>query len=277
MHGSTSIPVNLYGADHDALAEALGTLDAEPFRAGQLFRALYVRDQLDPAQWSDQPLSLRTRVAERFRIERPLVESFSTAADGTKKFLLSLPGGGRVESVAIPTGDRMTFCISSQVGCAFGCRFCMTARMGLVRHLDAGEIVGQVAAMLRETAFGRGRYNIVFMGMGEPLHNLDAVLLALRLLFDGDGFGVGPRRVTVSTVGLANGILRLAGEPAVPRLAVSLVAADQSLRETLMPVARSVDLDSLADAVRRFGAGRRDRPTFEVVMLADVNDDPGLA
>ncbi len=268
---------NLYGTDRDGLADALGSLGAEPFRARQVFRALYGRDQLDPARWSDQPLSLRSHIAGRLSFERPVVEATSLASDGTRKFLLALPRGGRVEAVAIPSADRMTFCISSQVGCAYGCAFCMTARMGFVRHLDAGEIVGQIAAMVRETGVERGRYNIVFMGMGEPLHNLGAVLAGLRLLVDRDGFGVGPRRITVSTVGLPKGILRLAEEPVVPRLAVSLVAADQSLRETLMPVARSVTLDELADAVRRFGAGRRDRPTFEVVMLEGVNDDAALA
>jgi 23S rRNA (adenine2503-C2)-methyltransferase len=263
---------NLYGLGREALAEALEPLAGEAFRARQVFRALYRRDSLTPGDWSDQPRDLRSAVAASFRIERPRIASRVAAADGTRKFLLDLPDGGRVESVAIPAADRMTFCISSQIGCGFGCEFCMTARMGFVRNLAAGEIVGQVAAMIRETGVEPGRYNIVFMGMGEPLQNLDAVMTALDLLFDEDGFGLGPRRVTVSTVGLPKGILRLASRKTAPRLAVSLVSADQRRRERLMPVARSIHLEDLVRAVKEFGQGRRDRPTLEVVLLKDQND-----
>ncbi len=265
---------NLYGLGRDALAEILGELSQPAYRARQLFRALYHGDRLDPERWLEFPRDLRAGIAREFSVARPRVSARTDSTDGTSRFLLELPGGDRVEAVSIPADDRMTFCISSQVGCAYGCTFCMTARLGFGRHLLAGEIAGQVAALMEATGTAHGRYNIVFMGMGEPLHNLAGVTQALSILFDEEGFALGPRRVTVSTVGLVNGIRALAALPIVPRLAVSLVAADQAVRERLMPVARSVPVDVLADAVREYGEGKRDRPTFECVMLKDVNDRP---
>ncbi|MCU0229993.1 MAG: 23S rRNA (adenine(2503)-C(2))-methyltransferase RlmN [Acidobacteria bacterium] len=270
-------PINLYGLEEPALAELLAPLDPARFRARQVFSWLYGRGVTDITAWTDLSKSLRAALAARFSALPPRVASRHAAADGTIKFTLELPRGGRVEAVAIPADERMTFCISSQVGCGFGCAFCMTAKLGFTRNLDAGEIVGQVAALVAETATPPGEYNIVFMGMGEPLQNLENVLAALRLLTHERGFGLGPRRITVSTVGLPKGIRRLAQQPAVPRLAVSLVAADQELRSRLMPIARTVTLEELADAVREFGQGRRDEPTLECVMLDGVNDAPELA
>ncbi len=269
--------INLYGLDRAGLAAALEPLGIEPYRARQVHAALYRRDDLDPRSWTDLPRDLRDAIADRFRIARPEIAARTSARDGTVKYALRLEDGALVEAVAIPDGDRMTFCLSSQVGCAFGCTFCMTARLGFRRHLQAGEIVGQLAALREESEVAGGAYNIVFMGMGEPLHNIQALEPALAILGDELGFGLGPRRVTVSTVGLPDRIRRLATFPSPPRLAVSLVAADQRLRETLMPVARRHPLDELAEAIRSYGRGRRDRPTLEVVMLAGVNDTPELA
>lgn len=268
---------NLYGSSRAALARALEPLLPGPFRARQAFAALYHRDALDPLEWTDFPAPLRGRIQEQFRFERPEIRTRAQAADGTIKATLALPRGGEVEAVALSDGDRNTFCISSQVGCGFGCAFCMTAQLGFQRHLDAGEIVGQVAALIRETAAPRGGFNIVFMGMGEPLNNLEAVLAAIDILMDEQGFALGPRRITISTVGLAPQIEELARRRVPVRLAVSLVTADQRLREQLMPVARRFPLPVLQAAIRRFGAGRRDRPTLEVVMLAGVNDHLHLA
>ncbi|NJN64873.1 MAG: 23S rRNA (adenine(2503)-C(2))-methyltransferase RlmN [Acidobacteria bacterium] len=268
---------NLYGLDRAGLAAALLSFSIPGYRVRQVFSALYRRDALDPRTWSDLPVSLRESLADSFVIERPRIASRVRADDGTTKFALDLPGGGRVESVAIPADDRMTFCISSQVGCAFGCAFCMTAKLGFTRNLTAGEIAGQVAALIAETGVEHGEYNIVYMGMGEPLHNFDGVKGSLHLLFDELGFALGPKRVTVSTVGLPKQIRALASEPVPPRLAVSLVTADQALRESLMPVARKFKLDELCDAIRAFGEGKRERPTLEVVMLGGVNDAPSLA
>jgi 23S rRNA (adenine2503-C2)-methyltransferase len=277
MTRETQGKTNLYGSDREGLREALQPFDERAFRARQVFSQLYRRDALDPAGWTDLSLELRGQVASSFRFERPTIEKESPAPDGTVKATIALPEGGRVEAVAIPADGRMTFCISSQVGCAFGCKFCMTARLGFTRNLSAGEIVGQVAALTEATGTGQGQYNIVYMGMGEPLHNLDGVLGSLKLLFDAEGFALGPKRVTVSTVGLPRQIDALAESAVPPRLAVSLVTADQELRETLMPVAKRYPLEELVGAIRRFGEGKREAPTLECVMLRDVNDAPHLA
>lgn len=268
---------NLYGMNLGQLRAALAPLDPAPYRARQVCAALYRRDVLDPAAWTDLPGILREAIREQLRAARPTVAARALAADGTLKVVLALPEGGEVEAVAIREPQRTTFCISSQVGCAFGCTFCMTGRLGFRRHLAPGEIVGQVAALLAETGAPRGGANIVFMGMGEPLHNFDALLAAIELLTGRDGFGFGARRVTISTVGLAHRIRALAERRAPARLAVSLVAADQKLRAELVPAARRWPLDELADSIRAFGRGRRDRPTLEVVLLDGVNNAPALA
>jgi len=274
MNDRGASPTNLYGLEEHELAACLAPLDPARFRARQVFSWIYEKGVCDPALWTDLSKALRAGLAESFVVAPPRVASAHPASDGTTKFELELPAGGRVEAVAIPAEERMTFCISSQVGCGFGCAFCMTARLGFRRNLSAGEIVGQVAALAASTGAAAGEYNVVFMGMGEPLQNLENVLAALRLLTHERAFGLGPRRITLSTVGLPRGILRLAEEKLVPRLAVSLVAADPEVRARLMPIARSVTLDELSDAVRAFGEGRRDRPTLECVMLDGVNDAP---
>ncbi len=277
MPAADDTPVNLYGLEEEALAGLLAPLDPARFRSRQVFAWMYGRGVTDPTAWTDLPKALRTELAARYAALPPRIASRHAASDATTKYVIDLPRGGQVEAVAIPAEDRMTFCISSQVGCGFGCAFCMTAKLGFTRNLDAGEIVGQVAALLAETGTPAGEYNIVFMGMGEPLQNIESVLAALRILTHERGFGLGPRRITISTVGIPKGIRRLAQAAVVPRLAVSLVAADPEVRRSLMPIARSVTLDELADAVLEFGRGRRDEPTLECVMLDGVNDAPELA
>lgn len=269
--------MNLYGLDRDGLIGALAPLGLETYRAKQVFGQMYRRGVCDPLQWTDMPSAVRQLLSSQMRVEPPRIKSSVAALDGTVKYVLELPAGGQVEAVAIPAEERMTFCISSQVGCAYGCTFCMTAKLGFIRHLSPGEIVGQVDALLSATDTPRSQHNVVFMGMGEPLHNIDNVLKAIEILTDEDAFALGPRRITVSTVGVVNGIDRLLAARVVPRLAVSLVAADQEVRAALMPIARSVTLDDLAAAVRRFGDGKRDLPTYEVVLLDAVNDSPRLA
>ncbi len=274
MAEDTGARENLYGLAREALAARLAPHDPRPFRARQVFSWIHRHDVLDPAGWTNVPRRLRDLVAERFRVERPRVAAASRSSDGTVKAVLDLPDGDRVEAVAMPWDDHDTFCLSSQVGCAFGCAFCMTGKLGFRRHLSAGEIAGQVAALREATGLGRGVLNLVLMGMGEPLHNLDAVLAALRVLVDGEGFGIPPRRITVSTVGLPREIRRLAAEAPPVRLAVSLVSARPATRERLMPVARRHPLDELAAAIRDYGGRGRHRPTLEVVLLRDVNDSP---
>lgn len=268
----TETPRNLHGAGPEELSALMAELGAESYRGRQLFRAIHGEGASRFEDITTLPRPLRTRLAESFVLERPACASRSESEDGTVKFLLDLPGGSRVEAVAIPDRGRWTFCLSSQVGCALGCAFCMTARLGLERNLSAGEIVGQLEVLCREVGAEAGLSRIVLMGMGEPLHNYDAVLSAVRLLGDPQGAGLSPRRITLSTVGLVPEILRLAAEPDPPRLALSINATTDEARAELMPVARRYPLPELLEAARRFAEGHRDRVTFEYVLLAGVND-----
>ena len=188
--------------------------------------------------------------------------------------LLRLADGKRIESVCIPEADRLTFCLSTQVGCAMKCAFCLTGKMGIDRNLTAGEIVGQVRVLARELGALDDRFNIVLMGMGEPLHNYDETMKALRILADEHGLAVSPRRVTLSTVGVLPALERLATEPLMPNLAISLHATTEAQRDLLVPINRKYGIEELLDACRRFPLKRRERITFEYVMLKDVNDTP---
>ncbi len=269
---STNSPTRLTELELEALEAALADLGAPRFHARQIFRWIYARDVEDFSTMTDLPAALRTRLAATFVIPRPQIESRQTSADGTTKFLLTLEDGRRIESVFIPDTPAMTLCVSTQVGCAMGCAFCLTGKMGLVRHLTAGEIVGQVRVMVRECHLQRQRFNIVLMGMGEPLHNYDETMKALRLLASEHGLAVSPRRVTLSTVGLVPGLDRLATEPVMPNLAISLHATTDAQRTALIPPGRKHSLTDLLAACRRLPLKRRNRITFEYVLLAGVND-----
>jgi 23S rRNA (adenine2503-C2)-methyltransferase len=262
---------NLFGMSRDELGGVLERLGAKPFHRDQVFRWLYGRGALDPASWTDLPKPLRAQIASEASVLPPRIEGRAEAADGTVKYRIALPAGGFVESVLMRQRGRVTMCLSSQVGCALDCRFCLTAKMGLVRHLGPGEIAGQVL-LLREDHRLDAPYNVVFMGMGEPLHNYDGVIAALALLTDPDGFALSRRRITVSTSGLAPAIERLAGEAVRPRLAVSLNATTDSVRDKIMPVNRKYPIARLLEACRRFAAATGERFTFEYVLLSGIND-----
>ena len=192
----------------------------------------------------------------------------------TTKLVLELADRRRIEAVYIPDTPKQTFCISTQVGCAMKCAFCLTGKMGLARNLTAGEIAGQVRVLARETGLLDRAFNIVLMGMGEPLHNYDETMKALRILNDEQGLAVSPRRITLSTVGVLPALERLATEPLMPNLAVSLHATTDEMREQLVPVNRKYGLQDLMDACRMFPLKRRNRITFEYVLLEGVNDTP---
>ena len=196
------------------------------------------------------------------------------SADGTEKFLLTLGDGRRIESVFIPDTPALTFCISTQVGCAMACAFCLTGKMGLVRNLTAGEIAGQVRVLAGALAMRNTAFNIVLMGMGEPLHNYDETMKALRILADEHGLAVNPRRVTLSTVGLLPALERLAHEPLMPNLAISLHAPTDLQRGELVPINRKYGIAEIIEACKRFPLRRRSRITFEYVLLAGINDSP---
>jgi 23S rRNA (adenine2503-C2)-methyltransferase len=254
------------------LEQALESMGHPRFHARQLFQWVHKRGVTDFAGMTDLGRELRTTLAAQFRVVTPELMRRETSSDGTAKFLLRLEDGQLIESVFIPDTPANTFCLSTQVGCAMKCGFCLTGKMGIIRNLTAGEIAGQVRVLVRELDMLQARFNIVLMGMGEPLHNYDAVMKALRMLADEHGLAVHARRVTLSTVGVLPALERLATEPLMPNLAISLHATTEDQRDMLVPINRKYGLKELLDACRRFPVKRRERITFEYVMLKDVND-----
>ncbi len=259
------------------IESTLRDLGVEPYRAGQLFQWVYQRGVVDFELMTNLSQDVRRMLSEHFHISTPAVSRRDTSEDGTEKFLLSLGDGRRIESVFIPDAGSQTFCVSTQVGCAMGCAFCLTATMGLVRNLAPGEIVGQVRVLAAAVALRGKAFNIVLMGMGEPLHNYDHTMAALRILCDKKGYGLPPRRITLSTVGLVPAIERLATEPMMPNLAISLHAASEDVRARLVPSARKYSITEILEACRRFPLKHRDCITFEYVLLAGVNDSEAEA
>jgi 23S rRNA (adenine2503-C2)-methyltransferase len=271
----------LVGLSREELAAVADALGEPKFRARQLYDAVYRRRVLDAAAMTDLPKRLRERIAAERPVTLTRVRDVFASTDGTRRYLLALGDGESVESVFIPEPRRDTICISSQVGCAVGCTFCMTARMSVRRQMTAGEIVSQVLVVLNDV-YGPGASaphgtNIVFMGMGEPMLNYREVLSAVRTLADPEGVGIAPRRMTVSTSGVVPRIRDLAAEPIRPELAVSLSAPNDELRDVLVPINRKYPIAELLDACRAFPLGPRERMTFEYVMLDGVNDSPECA
>jgi 23S rRNA (adenine2503-C2)-methyltransferase len=263
---------NLFGLGPARLRETLRDLAPRPFQAAQIHHWMHGRLATGFEAMTDLPAALRRTLDERFRIAWPRPRLAGTSRDGSRKYVLTLEDGLEVEAVHMVHDDRITFCLSSQVGCALDCAFCLTGTMGLRRQLSASEIAGQAAALLQAAPVDRDRLRVVFMGMGEPLHNYDAVLEAFRLLVDPRGFGLPPRRVTLSTAGLVPGIERLGRENPRPRLAVSLAGPNDAIRGRLMPINRKWTLDALLAACRAFPLGPREKITFEYVLLEGVND-----
>jgi 23S rRNA (adenine2503-C2)-methyltransferase len=264
--------MNLAGLERSELEDALEALGAPRFRGRQVFHWIHARGVRDPEQMTDLPVPLRAELARVHTFDAPDVAEAQTSTDGTAKFRLRLSDGREIEAVYIPDTPAQTFCISTQVGCAMGCTFCLTGKMGLVRHLTAGEIAGQARVLAHETGLAGTPFNLVLMGMGEPLHNYDATMKALRILADEHGLGVHPGRVTLSTVGLVPALERLKHEPIMPNLAISLHATTDASRDVLVPLNRRYDLEALLDVCRDFPLARRSRITFEYVLLAGVND-----
>jgi len=263
---------NLYGKSRQALAEIVSELSDKAFHARQLYSWIYARAETDFSRMSNLPRPLRTALSERYVIALPRVEMRQTSRDGTVKYLLRLEDGKAVEAVYIPEKTRITLCISSQIGCPLGCTFCLTAKMGLVRNLTAGEIAGQVAVLAGEHQLAANGYNLVFMGMGEPLNNYDQVLAAFHLLIDPEGLGIAAKHLTLSTAGVVPGIRRLARENPRPRLAVSLSATTDALRNELMPINRAYPLSELFAALREVPLAPREKVTLEYVLLRGMND-----
>jgi|SRR5436309_1786397 len=265
-------PPNLFGMDREELASSLALSTGRAFHASQVFHWMYSRLRTDLQEMTDLPAALRRELAERFRVGWPEVKEVRRSSDGSKKYVLVLEDGGEIEAVYMLYGERVTLCLSSQIGCPLACVFCLTGTMGQVRNLTPGEILGQIAVMARDNALAGTSYRVVFMGMGEPLLNVDAVMRAFRVMIDRKGFRLSPRRVTLSTAGLVPGIERLGRESPRPRLAISLGASRDEQRDNLMPINRKYDLKALIDACRRFPLGPREKVTFEYCLIDGVND-----
>jgi 23S rRNA (adenine2503-C2)-methyltransferase len=241
-------------------------------RAGRVFRAVYQDRVPGFDAITTIPQASRKALIDAFHLDLPTIAGRFDSEDGTRRYLLRLRDGETAESVLIPSRDRVTFCVSSQIGCALGCTFCLTAQMGLIRDLSAGEIVTQVLVLQRET--GQSRFSIVLMGMGEPLQNYENVVKAMDILHDDHGLSVAPSRITLSTAGLVPGIERLARERLFPNLSISLTGVTNTARDVLMPINRKYPIESVMEVVRRLPAARQSRVMFECVMIKGVTDSP---
>jgi 23S rRNA (adenine2503-C2)-methyltransferase len=260
-----------------ALAEHFAARGQPAYRARQVVGWLFERGALSLDDMTDLPAAERAALGEAFRFTAPEPAKISRSADGTAKHLWRLEDGELIESVLIPSTDRLTLCISSQAGCAMACAFCATGWAGYRRQLSAGEIVAQfrgARAWARENGYGEIT-NLVFMGMGEPLVNPKAVFASLAIL--NRGYGMGARRITVSTVGIVPGIRELARMPEQYKLALSLHAPNHELRGEIIPVEKKYPLAELLDALREFDRAGGKRITFEYVMIDGVNDSFAVA
>ncbi len=276
--------INLLDLDLDALSATCERLGEKRFRAVQLFRWIHQRGAAEFGQMTDLAKSLRDQLATQAVVAAPALLNEQASADGTTKWLFDVGGGNAVESVYIPEAERGTLCVSSQAGCAVGCRFCSTGHQGFSRNLGTGEILGQLwfaeHTLRRRLGLAEGERaidNVVMMGMGEPLQNYTALVPALRTMLDDHGYGLSRRRVTVSTSGVVPMIDRLREDCPVA-LAVSLHAGDDALRDQLVPINRKYPIAELLDACGRYlDAAPRDFITFEYCMLDGVNDSPEQA
>ena len=263
---------NLLGLDRDGLGRFFEAQGEKPFRVRQVLQWMHQRGEGDFGKMSDLARSLRDRLVAVASVQAPAIVGDTTAADGTRKWLLKVDGANAVEAVFIPETSRGTLCVSSQAGCVLDCAFCSTGKQGFNRNLTTAEIVGQLWLANRLLEGKRPVTNVVMMGMGEPLLNLDNVIPALRVMLDDNAYGLSRRRVTVSTAGVVPGIDRLREECPVA-LAVSLHAPNDALRDRLVPINRKYPLRELIAACNRYlDKAPRDFITFEYVMLEDVND-----
>jgi len=271
--------IELIGLSKEEIVEQIAKLGEKPFRAKQLWQWLYYHGETDFAKMSNFSLPLRQKLAENFTITRPKVVAEQLSADKTRKWLLEFSDGQRVEMVYIPEADRGAVCISTQVGCAVGCKFCHTGSQKLTRNLTAGEIVSEF--MVARDTYGEWpsptnetRYlsNIVVMGMGEPLHNPENTIKALNILTDGDGIAISRRRVTMSTSGIAPRIVEALRKTGV-RLAVSLHAPNNELRSQIMPINNRYPIEEVLRACQEYQGNDGSRYiTFEYLMLDGIND-----
>jgi 23S rRNA (adenine2503-C2)-methyltransferase len=270
---------NLFGLDRGALEAALEERGEPRFRARQLYTWLYKKRAPSLAAMTSLTKALRERLAEDYDLRWPEVADRQLSYDGTRKYLFRLDDDATIESVYIPEESRRTICISTQAGCPLRCAFCLTGIAGYERNLKAWEILGQVATVMEEAPRREDKigWNIVIMGMGEPLLNYEATVASLRILMDPEGFAVAPRRLTLSTVGILPALEKLMQEPVRPNLAISLHAPNGALRRRLMPIEEKYPLEDVVAAAARYQVPRGGRVTYEYVLLSGVNDAPAHA
>jgi len=289
--------MELLGKSREELREWLGGLGEAAYRGDQIYRALYQERNFEIARMTTLPEELRERLASEATITLPTVRQRYFSKDGSVRYLFGLGPGEQkgttktasVEAVWMPSENRQTICISTQAGCAVDCQFCMTAQLGLIRNLTAGEIIGQILVALeesREKTYTEGtestestekneerkQTNVVLMGQGEPLLNYESVMAAMRIVLDKKGVGLAPKHVTLSTSGIVPGIEKLAKEAVRPKLAISLNASNDEQRNELMPINKKYPLKVLLEACKKFPTGAREYITFEYVLLGGVND-----
>ena len=281
----TGLRLDLLGRSRDDLRALMAEIGEPAYRGAQLYHAMYAERRLHFASISNLPLSLRERLANEFRIGMPEISRRFQSGDGSVRYLLTLAdasGSGRAgaaparaEAVFMPSAGRQTICISTQAGCAVDCHFCLTAQLGLIRNLSAGEILAQVLIALEDRRQSLApRTNVVLMGQGEPLLNYEPVLAALRIMLDPNGMALAPRHVTLSTSGIVPGIGRMAQEKVRPKLAISLNASTDDQRDAIMPINRKYPLEALLEACRKYPLRPWERLTFEYVLLGGFNDSP---
>ena len=283
--------MDLLGKSANELHAFLVSLGEPNYRGAQIYHALYAERRFDPAAMTNLPATLRDRLARDAVIALPRIVRCYRSSDGTLRYVLALespafpthsptnlppgavPPATTIETVFMPEARRQTICISTQAGCAVDCHFCLTATLGFVRNLTAGEIIGQVLLAVEDNkAALKPQTNVVLMGQGEPLLNYDAVVAALRIVMDANGMAISPKHVTLSTSGIIPGIERLAGEKVRPKLAVSLNASKDEQRDAIMPINRKYPLEKLLDACRRYPLRPWERLTVEYVLLGGFND-----
>ena len=264
--------VNWIGADLKEIETAVMSMNEPLYRARQIYSGIYHHNLRSWDQFTELSKQLRERLKTQFAIEYPRIQEVFISRDGTRRYLLDLAPGQRIESVFIPEEKRDTVCISTQVGCAVGCLYCATGRLPMQRNLSPGEIIGQILLLQAERNTDTKRLNIVIMGMGEPLNNYDNVMTAIRLMTHDQGMSISPWRVTLSTAGIVPGIQRLASEKVIPNLAISLNATTDRVRDKLIPVNKRWNIATLLKACRSFPLAQRRRITFEYTLIKDIND-----
>ena len=282
------LPVNLLGQSAEELRAFMQSLGEPAYRGAQIYRALYAERRFDVANMSNLPVALRERLAREASIALPQIVRRYRSGDGTVRYVLALPattaesGSGvkpakpaTVEAVFMPEENRQTICISTQAGCAVDCHFCLTATLGLIRNLTAGEMVGQVLVALEDNrAVLKPQTNVVLMGQGEPLLNYEAVIAALRILLDPNGMAISAKHTTLSTSGIIPGIEKLGLERVRPKLAISLNASSNEQRDKIMPINQKYPIEKLIEACERYPLRPWEHLTFEYVLLGGFNDSP---